>query len=316
MGRICREVQEWVEEEVERPIEEWEERQEERCREEPCKWWMLCLNKLVCWLVVVTVKVVRWVVVTVGKWVTRVVCEVVNFVVDLIGAVIALILSIPVLGGLIRTIWNWVTEIIWRAVGSIDFIGSLLGIRPRKKMYIGVLIPRESGRPIVSEADFLPQIEATRDLFDRLCNINVIYTGACSPDMDAPDAVLRPSCNAAGFFADWWTGGSWIEFATLRCRFIDTARRIIGHGSELMVIPVIDIDGFNGCSMGPTHNYVVTVANGARPFTTAHEVGHACMLLHRDGTQNLMSTPSPMRDPALTNWQIAVIRGSRHCIYI
>ena len=116
MGRVCREVQEWIEEQVEQPIEEWENRQEERCREEPCNWWTLCLNKLFCWLVWVVVKVIRIVIVTVGKWVARTVCEIVNVILDIIGYIIALILSIPIIGGIIRTIWNWVTEIIWRIV--------------------------------------------------------------------------------------------------------------------------------------------------------------------------------------------------------
>ena len=47
MGRVCTEVQEWIEEQVERPIEEWERRQEERCRRRRCKWWCLCCNIMV-----------------------------------------------------------------------------------------------------------------------------------------------------------------------------------------------------------------------------------------------------------------------------
>ncbi|WP_402371297.1 metallopeptidase domain-containing protein [Isoptericola rhizosphaerae] len=86
MAEICRDIDEWIEEEVSRPIEEWEERQEERCREEECNWWMLCLNKLFCWLVTVLVKVVRWIVVTVGRWVTRTVCTIIAIVVDLVVA--------------------------------------------------------------------------------------------------------------------------------------------------------------------------------------------------------------------------------------
>ena len=98
MGRVCKEIQEWIEEQVEKPIETWENQQEKRCREEECNWWMLCLNKLFCWLVWVLVKVIRWVVVTVGKWVTRVVCEIVNVVLDVIGWIVTLILAIPIIG--------------------------------------------------------------------------------------------------------------------------------------------------------------------------------------------------------------------------
>jgi hypothetical protein len=40
MGRVCREFQEWIEEEIEQPIEE--DRQERRCRRRRCNWWCLC----------------------------------------------------------------------------------------------------------------------------------------------------------------------------------------------------------------------------------------------------------------------------------
>ena len=134
MGRSCREIQDWIETQIEQPIEAWENQQEQRCRNEPCNWWTLCLNKLFCWLVWVLVKVVRWVLVTVGKWVVRVVCTVVNIVLDIAGLIVSLILSIPILGGIIRTVLNWGTEVGWRLVGAVDFLGSLVGIRPRKKM--------------------------------------------------------------------------------------------------------------------------------------------------------------------------------------
>ena len=77
MAMVCRQFQEWVEQKIEKPIEGWENRQKRRCKKEDCNWWMLCLNKLFCWLAWVFVKVVRWVLVTVGKWVVRAVCEVV-----------------------------------------------------------------------------------------------------------------------------------------------------------------------------------------------------------------------------------------------
>ena len=50
VGRSCREIQDWIETQIEQPIEAWENQQEQRCRNEPCNWWTLCLNKLFCWL--------------------------------------------------------------------------------------------------------------------------------------------------------------------------------------------------------------------------------------------------------------------------
>ena len=319
MGRVCRETQEWVEEQIEKPIEEWENRQEQRCREEECNWWVLCLNKLVCWLVWVVVKVVRWVVVTVGKWVVRVVCEVVNFVLDVIGFVINLILSIPIIGGIIRTILNWVTEIVWRLVGLLDFIGSLIGIRFRKKMYFGVIVPSVDGTPIVSDPDIQRQVDATIDFYDRTCNINMIFSGICHTNVPPPDAGLTVGCDAGGFFNDWWLAGSYFEFAAATCKFTDGFRRVIGLGAEIIVFIVRDVTpvNTNGCSFASTHNYVVIEAKPAdQAFVAAHEIGHACWLSHDDDTANLMNPVTPATNPTLTNLQVSLVRWSKHCVYI
>lgn len=322
MGRVCSEVQEWVEEEVEQPIEEWEQRQEERCREEPCNWWMLCLNKLFCWLVWVTVKVVRWVVVTVGKWVARVVCEVVNLVLDVVAFIVNLILSIPIIGGIIRTILNWVTEIIWRLVGIVDFFASWAGIRPRKKMYFGVVVPSVGGAAIASDADIMNQVNAAIQFFDTTCNINMIFTGICHTEIAPPPEGLNVNCDASGFFSDWWLAGSYFEFASATCKFRDGFRRVIGYGAEIVVFIVQNVNpdtattNTRGCSFGSTHNYVVVEATPAvSNFMASHEIGHACWLPH-DGGTNLMNPSVPFTNPTLTDLQIATVRGSKHCVYI
>jgi hypothetical protein len=318
MGRVCKEVQEWVEEQIEQPIEEWEDRQEERCREEKCKWWMLCLNKLFCWLVWVTVKVIRWVVVTVGKWVARIVCEVVNFILDVIGFIVELILSIPIIGGIIRTILNWVTEIIWRVVGLLDFFASLAGIRLRKKMYFGVIVPSVRGTPIVNDADIQRQVDAAVTFYDQTCNINLIFTGICHTGVSPPAAGLTVGCDAGGFFNDWWLAGSYFEFAAATCKFTDSFRRVIGLGAEIIVFIVQDVTpaNTNGCSFASTHNYVVIEAKPTdQAFVAAHEMGHACWLPHDDDTSNLMNPITPTANPTLTNLQIALVRWSKHCVY-
>lgn len=324
MGRVCKEVHEWIEEKVEKPVEQWVNQLQKTCEKQKCKWWCLCCNKWLCWLVWVVVRVVTWVVVTVIKWVTRIVCEVVNFVLDVIGFIVDLILSIPIIGGIIRTILNWVTEIIWRIVGFIDFLASLAGIRPRKKMYFGVIVPSVDGKPIVADADIQRQVDAAVNFYDQTCNINMIFTGICHTDISPPEAGLVVGCDAGGFFNDWWLAGSYFEFAAATCKFTDSFRRVIGLGAEIIVFIVQNVTPdtpprktTNGCSFASTHNYVVIEAKpGDVDFVAAHEIGHACWLPHDGDTANLMNSITPSTKPTLTNVQIAVVRWSKHCVYI
>lgn len=318
MGRSCREIHEWIEEQVEQPIEEWEDRQEERCREEPCKWWMLCLNKLFCWLVWVTVKVVRWVLVTVGKWVVRFVCVVINLILDVIAFIINLILSIPIIGGIIRTVLNWLTEIIWRIIGLVDFLASLVGIRPRKKMYFGVIIPVIDDRPLATETALQPQVDAVIEIFGRTCNIDARFTGFCRTNIRPPGGSITVDCGAGGFFADWWLDGSWFEFVQSLCKFESGWRRVIGYGGELIGIVVNDIQppATIGCSMSGTHNFV-TIEPGAERATLAHEFGHACLLPHDEATDNLMNASVVGAAlPVLSGLQASIVRSSRHVTYL
>jgi hypothetical protein len=264
------------------------------------------------------VKVIRWVVVTVGKWVARIVCEVVNFILDVIGFIVELILSIPIIGGIIRTILNWVTEIIWRVVGLLDFFASLAGIRLRKKMYFGVIVPSVRGTPIVNDADIQRQVDAAVTFYDQTCNINLIFTGICHTGVSPPAAGLTVGCDAGGFFNDWWLAGSYFEFAAATCKFTDSFRRVIGLGAEIIVFIVQDVTpaNTNGCSFASTHNYVVIEAKPTdQAFVAAHEMGHACWLPHDDDTSNLMNPITPTANPTLTNLQIALVRWSKHCVY-
>lgn len=324
MGRTCREIQDWIETQVEQPIETWENQQEQRCQNEPCNWWLLCLNKLVCWLVWVLVKIVRIVLVTVGKWVVRVVCTVINVVLDVIGFLVGLILAIPILGGIIRTVLNWVTEVIWRLVGLIDFGLSLLGVRPRKKMYFGVIIPVINGVPIATQADVQPQVDSVIEVYNRTCNIDARFTGFCETAIAPPDGTIVVNCDVGGFFEDWWLKGSWFEFVSRTCKFESNWRRIVGYGGELLgfVVNNVTPDGAGfltiGCSFAATHDYVAIEGTpGITASTLAHEIGHACLLPHDSSDPaNLMSPIAPAAAlPTLTNLQSSTVRWSRHVTY-
>ena len=116
MATSCRVQQFQVEEEITHKIETWVEQQEQRCRNEPCNWWMLCLNVLVCWFVTVMVKIDEWVVETIIRWVYRTVCVVVTLVVGL--------LMLPFDGGdmLLQALsdaWDLIKDAFFQVLGLI-----------------------------------------------------------------------------------------------------------------------------------------------------------------------------------------------------
>ena len=302
-----------------------------------CQWWnvpchaaraacvaAMAVARAACWVArtacVVAAEVAKGACI-VAAAVARGACEIANFALDLIALAINLILSIPIIGGILRTILNWVTEIVWRAFGLIDFFASWVGIRPRKKMYFGVIVPSVDGTPIASDADIMNQVNAASQFFDTTCNINMIFSGICHTDITPPDAGLTVACDVTGFLNDWWLAGSYFELASATCKFTDGFRRVIGYGAEIIIFVVRNVTpdsglSTQGCSFASSNNYVVVEAGaGVSNFMASHEIGHACWLPHDSGT-NLMNGNVPNSNPTLTALQIATIRGSKHCVYI
>jgi hypothetical protein len=72
--------------------------------------------------------------------------------------------------------------------------------------------------------------------------------------------------------------------------------------------------------MAGTHNYVgIEAGSTIGAAVLAHEFGHACLLLlHSDDANNLMfeSNLAAPNDITVTNWQRAVLRSSRHVVYL
>jgi hypothetical protein len=318
METVCESIVSWIEEEIEKPIEEWEERQETRCRNQKCNWWLLCLNKLFCWLAVFLVKVIRFIIVTITKVVIQLTCNIVSILLDAFAFVMGIIYSIPVIGGIIRIVANWVLEIIWRTVGILDFFASLVGIKGRKKMRFGLIIPTHDGVPIGTQADFQPQIDTAIEIMNEECNINLIFTGTCNASMDAPSNPFDYSCQN-GVFNDLWLQGSYFELVTSLCKFRGGFRRFIGYGGQIVVFAVDNVvpDPAIGCSFGATTNYVMIEENRVATTSLVHEMCHSCLLLHRDDEpDNLMFPTASVTARNLTNWQVAIVRSSRFCTYI
>jgi hypothetical protein len=138
MAESCQQQLERIEENVLQPIDQWVQRQEQRCKDEPCIWWMLCLNKLFCWLVVVLVKITLWVMTVVVRWVYRPICVIVSVVVGLFallaGDASILLQAIKDLWEVVKgAIYSLVGVVIFAALRIVDVIQSAVRIQPAKR---------------------------------------------------------------------------------------------------------------------------------------------------------------------------------------
>src|SRR5205085_6014377 len=115
----CKQEQERIEESVLQPIDRWVQTQEQRCKDEPCNWWTLCLNKLFCWLAWVLVKICEWVVTIVVRWVYRWVCTVVMLVVGLVALLGG---NTSILEGAVGDLWETAKDSFYSLVGAVIFV--------------------------------------------------------------------------------------------------------------------------------------------------------------------------------------------------
>ncbi|MFD0688671.1 hypothetical protein [Actinomadura fibrosa] len=134
----CKEQAERIEETVLQPFDKWVDQLQETCEEQPCIWWMFCLNKLFCWLLWVVVKVVEWVAIIVVRWVYRTVCTVVMIIVGIIALVTG---NTDILVTALKDVWQLIKDgfyagtglIIFIALRIVDWVQTLIGVQARKR---------------------------------------------------------------------------------------------------------------------------------------------------------------------------------------
>lgn len=149
MATSCTEHLVKIEEEVLQPITTFVEEQREKCRNEPCKWYMLCLNKLFCTVFWVVVKVVTLVAVTVIRWGTRIVCVALSLVVGILAIFVGdfdiLVQAFIDLVDLVVDIFYFALGlIVYALITIIDTVQVIFGIeekRPLTKEEIALLYP-------------------------------------------------------------------------------------------------------------------------------------------------------------------------------
>ena len=315
MSQLCTEFQTWVEEDIEKPIDVWVEKKVEQCKKKKCRKWCLCCNKWFCWIQTIFVTVVRWIVVTVIKWVVRVVCEIVSVLLDAFAGIISLLFAIPILGRILRQLWDAVIDLIWRLIGIIGIILDLLGFDWEKKYRICIIILSDQNGGLTTRAALEPTIQSATTTWKSAANVRLIVEDVHTVEVaDRRERNLDVECDTGAWTDDLLATGSNFElFANIYC-FDGTGRRLIGWAAPVVVFVVRDVKGnYRGCSLGPFSDYVTIEAKD--PACMAHELGHAAYpWWHHSNPNNLMY--HTCGGTQLKKWQKILIRDSRHVTYL
>lgn len=271
-------------------------------------------------------------------------------------ALVDLVFSVPVVGRILNWIWNSILTTIFVLFLPLELLLWKMEVRPMKKMRVGFIVLRDKDGQTLADPDEFP---AAIDYIQKAFNqANVTLVPAFPPPKRmsesgdekeglkwmrlVPESVqsplIEPGCNADAILQDIGLPGSRYQVHTLREAFHSSFLRISGYASPLMVFVVNKFISkgnlrFGGCSLGWLTDYVTVKKKSLR--TTAHELGHACNLLHpnkKKGKEhthphpdeqasedevNLMDPKSPgFDDVELKPWQIALLRASRHVTLI
>jgi len=246
-----------------------------------------------------------------------------------LAALLDLVFCIPFLGRVLKWLWNSVLTLIHLIIGLIEFGLWQLGYRPQKKIRIGFLIlPDEDGQFLTTPEKVMTGVAKAETVF-QLANILVLPAfpppKRLTESGEVPEALrwsrhglatgaqhLRMvGCNFDAMKQDFGLPGTYFQYHTLSTFFETGLRRLTGYGAPIAIFVVKDLSGFGGCSIGWLSDYVTVKHNSLS--TTAHELAHACNLLHREDEHNLMHPNSgSLAVVEMTTWQIAMLRASRH----
>jgi len=218
-----------------------------------------------------------------------------------------------VVKGIVRNIVRIVVEVIHRLVNL--GLGLIFWGR-EKKLRVHIVILHEPGQaPLVTEQNADDSFERAKAILKD--KFNVRGYGFGKPHIttlkeEAPDRALNVECGAGGYFTrEYGAAGSFFAshlggWNVLPVTFM--------YPITVFVVAHVTHDGkeWRGCSWGILADYVVLTPTGINDDTTlAHEIGHACSLLHRDSKSNLMFHGWD-RGTSVTGWQRFWFRGSRH----
>lgn len=257
-----------------------------------------------------------------AKAVAQAVVDLVDLVLDGISAIIGYLRSIPIIGRAIGQIINWIEYIVWGLIqGGIELGAWIIGVHPTKTLRLCFIIPeRLKGGPLINPADLTQAIEDTRDVLSSEADIDVKVLGRTTTNGQSARSATDVSCGWKSWLEDLFLKGHYFERWSISRCFGSSFSRLIGLASPVIVFVVDNVEGKDGCSNGPTNDYVVVEADDVAPssgsdiLVVAHEVGHACGLPHYDDNSNLMYGESPI-GRNLVDFQARLMRSSPYVTF-
>lgn len=209
---------------------------------------------------------------------------------------------------------NVIKEAFNRLIGVFDFLASLVGLLPPKKLRVRFVILRdERGLPVLDEALAQTAYDETARVLGRAARVELVPIGwrVVTAPHGAPTAALDSHCTDGAWSDDLGQAGTFYRSIMAKT----SLGTFLGYGAPVTVFFVRSISGKNGCSLGLLTDYV-TVEAGAVKRTRGligHEIAHACGLLHSKNQQNLMFPTGP--GTIISRFQTAVFRNSRHVTF-
>jgi hypothetical protein len=256
------------------------------------------------------------------------------------GRRIALPASLRVIGAGV-----WVAS---QSLGLVDAVGGLVGIRPTKHLRLHVIILMRSDGTLTVPSDRVALTVARAESVYRARADVKLHSIVHEMTQPSPTNALYVDTNAGVLGEDITGAGAYFQSTISEVLSEDDPWFVVRVGAPVVAFIVEGVGDPGrqfGCSAGPLTDYVcieggsmivppqktpiVTPIDPEPPDATeamasttlAHEIGHACGLLHTDDLTNLLypnsfgpdgSTP---RGDNLSPFQRAIIRSSPHVTY-
>lgn len=248
---------------------------------------------------------------------------------------------------------NTVKEVANRALGVVDFAGGLVGIRPRKKLRLKVVILRDGSSLLATHAEVMHSVRYAQYVFKKEANVDIIAVDGSfvkTAPYAAPSEALEMNCGTGAWTADLGKAGDY--FGRRQARSMSGT--LTGYAAPVTAFIIRNVRGKKGCSLGPLVDYITVDVAGLKHTTGAppiggtpspepvppgdgddedrppiiidsastaptprlmvHELAHICGLWHLSDTSNLAHGSGP--GITLRGWQKAIIRNSRYVTYL